>query len=240
MRASWLIARRELSAYFRSFTGYVVIAVVLALDALMFNSYAMEGARRSAEVLGRFFYISSGTTMVAAIFLSMRLLAEERQAGTITLLYASPIRDSEIIFGKWLSAFLFLALMTLCTFFMPLLILVNGKVSAGHLVAGYLGLLLLGGASVAIGTFGSTLARSQVLAVIISGVILVALLICWLLAAISDRPLNEVVTAMALHGVHFAPFQAGIVHVRDVFYYLVVTYVFLFASTRVLEARRWR
>lgn len=240
MRASWLIARRELSAYLRSMSGYVIIAVALGIDALMFNAFAMEGARRSAEVLGRFFYLSSGTTMVAAIFLSMRLIAEERQSGTMLLLYSSPVRDAEIVFGKWLSAFLFVSLMSLCTFFMPLLIMVNGKISFGHLVAGYIGLLLIGGAAVAIGTFGSALAKSQVLAVIISGVILVALLVCWLLAAVSERPFNEIVTALALHGMHFTPFQVGIIHVRDVVYYLLVTYVFLFASTRVLEARRWR
>lgn len=240
MRASWLIARRELSAYLRSMSGYVIIAVALAIDALLFNAHAMEGARRSSEVLGRFFYVTSGLTMIAAILISMRLIAEERQSGTMMLLYSSPVRDAEIVFGKWLSAFLFVGLMVLCTFFMPALVMLNGKVSFGHLVAGYLGLLLIGGAAVAIGTFGSALAKSQVLAVIISGVILVAMLVCWLLAAVSERPFNEIVTALALHGVHFAPFQAGIIHVRDVVYYALVTYVFLFASTRVLEARRWR
>lgn len=241
MRASLLIARRELSAYLRSYTGYIIIAVSLCLEGLLFNAFALEGARRSAEVLARFFYFASGFTMVGAIFVSMRLIAEERQSGTVVLLYASPISDAEIIFGKWLSAFLFVGLMSLCSFFMPLLILVNGKVSLGHLFTGYLGLLLLGGAAAAIGLFGSALAKSQVLAVIISGVTLVALLVCWLLAAITERPFSDVLTALSLHGpLHFPPFQVGILHIRDVVYYALVTWVFLFASTRVLEARRWR
>ena len=240
MSASLLIARRELSGYLRSMTGYIVIAVVLLIDALLFNAHAMEGARRSSEVLSRFFYVSSGTTMAAAIFLSMRLIAEERQTGTLMLLYSSPVRDGEIIFGKWLSAFLFIALLSACTFFMPMLILLNGKVSLGHLAAGYVGILLVGAAATAIGTFGSTLARSQVLAVISSGVMLVALLVCWILGAVTERPFNEVFTALAMHGMHFAPFQAGIIHTRDVVYYGLLTYVFLFASTRVLEARRWQ
>jgi ABC-2 type transport system permease protein len=79
-----------------------------------------------------------------------------------------------------------------------------------------------------------------VVAVVISGVMVVGLLVCWFLAKVTERPLNDIFTAMALHGNHFQPFQQGIIHVRDVVYYLAVTYVALFGATRVLEARRWR
>jgi ABC-2 type transport system permease protein len=198
------------------------------------------GDKRSAEVLSDFFYFSSGTTMVASIFISMRLVAEERQSGTLALLYSSPVKDSEIIFGKFLSALAFLSLMTLLTLFMPVLVLVNGKVSWGHVAAGYFGLLLLGSASLGIGALGSALAKNQVLAAIGSGCLLVALLVSWLLTRVTERPLSEIFNALALHGEHFHPFQVGIIHLRDVVYYLAVTYVALFAATRVLEARRWR
>jgi ABC-2 type transport system permease protein len=170
----------------------------------------------------------------------MRLLAEERQAGTLALLYSSPVKDHEIVLGKFLSALAFLTLMTLATVFMPLLVMVHGKLSLGHIAAGYLGLLLLGSASLAIGTFGSALARNQVLAAVLSACMLVALLTCWLLARTTEQPLSDVFGALALWNQHFQPFQAGVVHVRDVVYYLLVTYVALFAATRVLEARRWR
>jgi len=241
MTPTLLIARRELGAYLRSWTGYVIIAVVLALDGLLFNAYALGGVdKRSAEVLGLFFYFSSGVVITSSIFIAMRLIAEERQTGTINLLYSSPITDGQIVVGKYLSALAFLAILTLATIYMPLLILVNGKVSWGHVGAGYLGLLLLGSACLAIGTFGSALARSQVVAVVLSGVMVVALLVCWFLARVTERPLNDVFSALALHGTHFQPFQQGIVHIRDVVYYLGVTYVALFGATRVLEARRWR
>lgn len=241
MNAVLLIARRELAAYLRTWSGYVIIAAMLLLDGLLFNAFAMGGStKRSAEVINQFFYFSSGVTITAAIFLSMRLLAEERQAGTLALLYSSPIKDVEIILGKFLSALVFLALLITLTVYMPLLVLVNGKVSFGHLFAGYLGLLLLGSASVAIGTFGSTLAKNQVLAAIVSAVIIVSLLVCWMLSSVTDRPFSQLFTALALHGKHFQPFGQGIIHVRDVAYYGLVTFVALFASTRVLEARRWR
>jgi ABC-2 type transport system permease protein len=241
VKAVALIARRELAAYLRTWTGYVIIAVVLAVDGLMFNAFAMGGVnKRSAEVVSLFFYFSSGTTMVASVFIAMRLLAEERQSGTIALLYSSPVRDVEIVLGKFFSALGFLALMTALTFFMPLLVMVNGKISLGHVLAGYFGLLLIGAASLAIGTFGSALAKNQVVAAILSGCILVALLVSWLLSNVTERPLSEIFTALALHGKHFQPFQQGIVHLRDVVYYLAVAWVALFAATRVLEARRWR
>jgi ABC-2 type transport system permease protein len=241
MNATSLIARRELSAYLRTMNGYVIAAAVLVVDGILFNAFALGGPdKRSAEVLRLFFYVSSGTTMIASVFLSMRLLAEEKQTGTLVLLTSSPVKDWEIILGKFLSGFAFLALLTLATAFMPALVMVNGKISFGHLVAGYLGLLLLGGATMAIGTLGSTMARSQVLAAIISGSLVVAMLILWLLAAITDRPLNDVFLALALYQRHQVPFQVGVVHLRDVVYYLAVIYFCLFAATRVLEARRWR
>ncbi|AGC43001.1 putative membrane spanning protein [Myxococcus stipitatus DSM 14675] len=236
-----LIARRELSGYLRTLSGYVVIAVILALNGLFFNAYALGGAsKRSAEVLSQFFYYSSGFTVVASVFISMRLLAEERQTGTLPLLYSSPLRDRDIVLGKFLAGFAFLSLYVLCTLYMPVLVLVNGKVSLGHVAAGYLGLLLLGSASLAVGTFGSALARNQLLAAITSAVMLVALILCWLLARITEQPLSDVFSAMSLWNQHFPPFQSGLIHVRDVVYYVVVTYVALFAATRVLEARRWR
>ncbi len=241
MMRTLLIARRELAAYLRTFQGYIIIAMVLAVDGLLFNAFALGGvSKRSSEVLSLFFQFSSGTTMVASVFISMRLLAEERQAGTLLLLYSSPVKDHEIVLGKFLSALAFLALMTLATVFMPLLVMVHGKLSLGHIAAGYLGLLLLGSASLAIGTFGSALARNQVLAAVLSGCMLVALLTCWLLARITEQPLSDVFSALALWNQHFQPFQAGVVHARDIVYYLSVTYVALFAATRVLEARRWR
>jgi ABC-2 type transport system permease protein len=241
MTSTLLIARRELGAYLRSMSGYAIIAAALFVDGLLFNAFALGGdMKRSSEVLSLFFYFSSGTTMIASVLISMRLLAEERQSGTLALLYSSPIREHEIVVGKFLSALAFLAIMTLATVFMPALIMVNGKISIGQVAAGYLGLLLLGSATIAIGTFGSALARSQVLAAIISACMVVALLVAWLVGRVTERPLSDIFASLALYQQHFIPFQEGIVHLRDVVYYFAVTYMGLFAATRVLEARRWK
>src|SRR5262245_10214224 len=222
-------------------SGYVIIALTLFLLALVFNAGILSGSeQRSGDVLSEYFRWASFFTTVTGILLSMRLLAEEQQRGTMALLYSSPVREVEVVLGKYLSGLVFLGIFLAITLFMPALIMVHGKISFGHVFAGYLGLFLIGSATVAIGTFGSALARSQILAVIIGGAIAVGLTICWMLARVTERPFSDVLSAMAFWQQHFPPFQAGIIHVRDIVYYLVVTYLGLFAATRVLEARRWR
>jgi ABC-2 type transport system permease protein len=242
MTATLLIARRELAAYLRTMGGYVIAAAVLFVNGILFNAFALgsEHSHLSTEVLSQFFYLCSGTIMTASVFLSMRLLAEERQMGTMVLLASSPVHERDIVLGKFLSALLFLALMTLAGVFMPMLILVNGKLSVGHVAAGYLGLFLLGSASLALGTLGSTLARSQLVAAMISGGMVVGMILLYPLGSLTERPLNDVLFGLGIWHKHFPPFQAGIINLRDVVYYLAVTYFALFVSVRVLEARRWR
>ena len=82
--------------------------------------------------------------------------------------------------------------------------------------------------------------RSQILAVILSAVMVVALIVVWFVGRVTDRPLSNVFENLALWSLHFPPFQSGIIHLRDVIYYVAISYVALFASVRVLEARRWR
>src|SRR6185436_2787832 len=126
MRAIWLIARRELSAYLRTMSGYVIIASVLCALGLFFNGFVLAASdQRSSEVLSQFFYLASGFTITASVFLSMKLLAEERQSGTIALLYSSPVREVEIIVGKYLSAMMFLGLFLAVSVFLPGLIFVH-------------------------------------------------------------------------------------------------------------------
>ena len=241
MNATLLIAQRELGTYLRSMTGYVIASLMLLVDGILFNVLAIGGDDKlSATVLSQFFYCTSGVAMIGSVFISMRLLAEERQTGTLVLLTSSPVKDSQIIAGKFLSGFLFLALVLALTIFMPLLILVNGKIAWGQVAAGYLGLLLLAAAATAIGTLGSALARSQVLAAILSGCIVTSMVLCWMLVRVTERPFNDVFASLALHGKHFIPFQQGTIHLRDVVYYLMVVIVSLFTAVRVMEARRWR
>ena len=240
-RGALLVARRDLSAYVNSIWGWIIVAAVLFLNGLMFNAFAMgDVPRYSHEVLEQFFFFSSGTTMIAAVFLTMRLIAEERQTGTDVLLEGAPLPDGAIVAGKYLSAMAFLTLLILLSLYMPALIFVNGKVGIPHIFAGYVGLLALGSAVVAIGTFGSSLARSQVVAAVVAGAIVVGLLICWLLARVTGPPFSEVLAYMSLFDRHFRPFMQGRVQTEALVYYGSLTFLFLYVTTRVLTWRRWR
>jgi len=242
MKNAMLVARREIATYLRSPLGYIVVAVALLLEGILF--YALgglgSGARLSAEVLANFFYFTSGPTMVLCILISMRLLAGEREHGTLVLLNTAPIRDVEIVVGKFASALVFVAVTTALTVYMPLLIFVNGKVSVGHIVVGYVGLLLLSSAALSIGLLGSALARTQVVAVIVAALLLALMILWWAVAKVTDPPLNDFIAGIALHHERFKSFMSGVLKLENVVFYLAVTYFFLLAATKTLEARRWR
>ena len=237
----WWILRRELIHYLRSPIGYVIVTAALAIDGLWFNAVAVGNqARLSAQVLAEFFNGASGLTLLASLFIAMRLIAEERQTGTLLLLTTSPIRDWQIILGKFLGALTLIIVMNALTVYMPLLIMLNGKVSFGHMVAGYLGLTLLGGLALAVGMLCSALAPNQLIAVIVNAAILAVLVLLWLLSRIASPPIQDLLVYMSIHDKHFQPFMRGLVSIADVIFYVTATYVALLAAIRVLEARRWR
>lgn len=240
MSRALLIAQRELRAYFRSPLGSVVIASALLLDGILFYWKALSKPMLSGQALAEFFWWTSGVTITAALFLAMRLVAEERQTKTFTLLNTAPVAEWEIIGGKYVSVLCMVLLLTVLSLYMPLLLLVNGKVSWGHILTGYLGQILLGGASAAIGLFASTLTRSQLVAIVVGAAIVVVLLVFWVLAQAIDPPLNKYLAAAALHHENFRPFQFGILELGAVAYYVSVAYLFLLGAVKILEARRWR
>jgi ABC-2 type transport system permease protein len=241
MRAVMLLARRELGALLNTPWGWVILAFVLLIDGLLFNVFAMGGREKySADVLSEFFYFSSGTTMIAGILLTMRLIAEERQTGTIVILETAPISEAGVVLGKFLGAWTFLAFITLLTAYMPALIFVHGKVSVAQILTGYLGLLSLGAATVAIGTFASALAKNQLLAAVLGGGMLVLLLLGWMLGQVTEPPVSEIFSYSALWDRHFQPFKDGRINTEGLVFFMSITWGALLLATRAMQARRWR
>ena len=235
-----LLAKRELGQFFNTTWGYAIIALILGIDGLMFNAFAMGSGteRYSADVLEDFYHYSSGTTMIAAILLSMRLIYEERTQGTDALLQTAPISEVQIVVGKFLGALAFLTILTAMTIYMPALIQINGKVSWGHIFAGYLGLFCLGSSCLAIGTFGSAIAKNQLFASIIAGVLVVFFVLGWLLSKITEPPLTDIFSYAALYEGHFESFKRGRINTESVIFYLSMTFAFLLLAVRVLQSRR--
>lgn len=236
-----LVARRELRAFFSTWMGYIICAAALFINGLLFNAFAVgKKPKLSAEVLADYFYFSSGIAIVAGIFLAMRLLAEEKQTGTIVLFYTSPITERQLIYGKFLSALLFSSVLHALSLYMPALIFINGKISMGHLAAGYLCLFLIGASAIAITLFASTIAPNQLVAAVTGALITVTLLVLWMVADVVSPPFNTLFHYLSLHHKHFTPFSKGIVNTQDIIYYVSVTVFFLECSVRSLQARRWQ
>lgn len=242
MRTISIIFQRELAAYVRSPLGYVVAALLLLVDGVLFQTYALgTGARLSAEVLQGFFMYTGVVVQAAGIALSIRLITEERQQHTIVLLNTSPVRDVEIVLGKFLAALVFLTGMIALSLYMPLLIMVNGRITVAELLAGYAGLLLLGASSLSIGLFASSVARQQLVAFALGAAINGILVLLFPLAMKLDEPLKHTFEQLDLWYVHFQDgFMKGIVNLVDVVYYMGVIYFFLLLATKTLEAKRWQ
>ena len=239
MKTVLLLAKRELEYYINTIWGYLILGIVLLIDGILFNAFALTSTPRlSSDVLEDFFYFASGTTMVAGILLAMRLFAEERQTGTLVLLESSPISDAQIVLGKYIGSITFLMIITLLSIYMPILIQVNGKVSWGQIGAGYLGLFGLGSVTIALGIFGSTLSRTQLFSAITGVCLLVLMLLGWLIGKISSPPLDDIFSYIALFDRHFQPFMQGRINTESLIFFFSITFVLLLLSTRIQQTRR--
>ena len=160
--------------------------------------------------------------------------------GTIELLLTSPVRDWQVVLGKFLGALAFLLFMLALTLVYPLLLSRFGSPDWGPIATGYLGVLLIGATCLAVGLFASSLSQNQ----IVTGFVAFALLIIlWLLGAaaqaVGSGALGSLFDYLAINS-HFDDFVRGVVDTQHIAYYLILTALFLFLATRVVEARRWR
>ncbi|HET9627384.1 MAG TPA: ABC transporter permease subunit [Kofleriaceae bacterium] len=241
MRAISIIYRRELGTYLRSPFGWVIAAILLLLFGLLFQGYAMSGEQLSAIVLERYFYVASGIPLVGGVLLSFRLLSEERQNHSMVLLNTSPVRDSDIVLGKFFAALTFLAITLALSIYMPLLIKINGKITGAQIFVGYLGLFMIGATTLGIGLFASALTRQQLIAAVVAAAIVVFFCFIHLLASKVDAPLKESLELVDLWWIHFQyGFMKGILNLKDVVYYVATTYFFLLLTIKTLEAKRWQ
>lgn len=235
-----LIIRRELGTLLGTRAGWVLLSLSLAVAGILFNTRAVGStARFSADVLGQFFHDTSGIILCVGFLLALRSVVEERKGGTLALLMNSSLTEGEVIVAKYLGAMAFLALFCLLSLYVPGLVFLRGAVSVGHVVVGYLGLLLYGSAVVAVGVWASAIARGWLVAGAVSGATLAVIHTLWLLARRVDGPLGDLLGALAIHDRHFLPFKQGVLSSVHVLFYLTVTLVFLALGRNGLEARRW-
>jgi ABC-2 type transport system permease protein len=188
-------------------------------------------------------YIGGGLYGFATILLllimpllTMRLFAEERKSGSLTLLLSSPASLPEIVLGKFLGLGTFMLATLALLALMPLSLLVGTALDLGRVFAGLLGLLLMMSAFGAAGLFVSTLTKEPTIAAVVSFGLL---LLIWLLQILGSQAgaLGEVFTYISLIG-HFESLRRGIFNSADVVYYLLFTGLFLWLAVLRLDMER--
>jgi ABC-2 type transport system permease protein len=233
-----VISRKELVSYLTSPMAYIVTAIFLVLSGTFFSTY-LAGTNYTDTSIRGFLNAAQILILLFATVLTMRLVAEEKKQGTWELLLTAPIRDAEIILGKFLSSLAILTGMLVLTLYYPILLIVFGDPDLGPIGTSYLGLLFLGSACLSIGIFASTLTTNQIVSAVVAGGLLFGL---WFLGAASGfapGALGEVLSYLSLSH-HFPDFIRGVVDTKAVVYYLSVTALFLYLAMGSIETGRWR
>lgn len=255
MRNLYSILKKEIGSYFISPIAYVVIGIFLIICGYFFYgaisffsllslqaSYdaSMQAGINTTE--GLFLPLFSNMSLIILLIiplLTMRLFSEEKRLGTIEVLLTLPVRDGEVILGKFLACAGVFSLMLTLTFLYPLIVALWGELETAAVLTGYLGLFLIGIAFISLGLFFSSLTENQIVAAVASfGAFILFLTIGWSSEFVGP-PLNKVLIHLSILN-HFSNFAKGIIDTSDLIYYLNFIFLCLFLTSRVLESRRWR
>lgn len=260
MRSLYAIYRKEVGQYFVSPVAYVFVGVFLILCGFFFdriltffieNSLSMEmqsmrfGVPPEIDVPGQvmrnFFSVLSSLILFLTPVLTMGVYAEERKRGTMELLMTSPVTEAQIVLGKFLASLTLFAIMMLPTvsYITYMYLRSEPRPPWGLMLAGYAGVLLLGGGLLALGSFISSLTENQIIAAVLT---FGAFLMLWVLD-LGVRSASTVVGDLlqylsVIH--HYDDFARGIIDTSSVIYYLSVIMLFLFLTVRSVDSMRWR
>jgi ABC-2 type transport system permease protein len=255
MRNTWIMWRKELNSYFVSPIAYFLLTIFAVVSAFFFWLYLrgfveygmemqMRGRPMPMNLNEQVIRPLLGTEGVIGLFLipliTMRLFAEEKRSGTIELLATSPIRDAEVILGKWLAALTLYASMLLLTALNFAFLFKYGNPDWKPLAIGYLGLLLQAGALLAIGTFISSLTKNQIIA---GAVTFGICLVLWIISSVGEFETTtwaQVLSYMSMLTHYEESFAKGVLDVKDAVFYLTVIFLGLFFTARSMESLRWR
>jgi ABC-2 type transport system permease protein len=229
------IFRREIHSYFNSPVAYVVIIVFLAIVGWFFtnNLFLMNAA--SLRVM---FELVPLVYLFFVPAITMRLLAEEKKSGTFELLATKPVRDVEIVLGKFLAAWVLLAVALLPTFVYLFTIILLGSPDVGPILSGYLGLLLMGGVYIAVGVFASSLTENQIIAFILSFLLVLSLFLLDKVLMYVPEGLASTLEYLAID-YHFSNIARGVIDTRNLIYFGSLLGLSLFLATVSLQRRKW-
>lgn len=237
MKSTFIVAKREFRSNFDSPVGYVVI--MLSLIIVGFVVFRDFWTVNRASIGSLFNYLPWALVLLIIPAVTMRLFAEEKRTGTIELLITMPVRDREVVLGKYLASMGLIAILLLLTATYPFTIGRLGHLEKGPVFTGYLGLLLLSSAAISIGLFFSSLTENQIVAFTSTAVSLFGLWVLDYLGGALSGTAGDVIAFFSLQR-HMNPFARGLVDLRHVLFFASVTTFFLLLTTRSLESRKWK
>jgi len=235
MQRTLTIAKREFRGYFNSPAAYIVICLFLFVMGFFFWNPFFLINRASVRSM---YDLMAILLMPTAPALTMGLLAEERRTGTIEILLTMPVRDPEVIIGKYLAALGLLAVLLVCTLAYPISVSTLGHLDWGPVFAGYFALLLQGGAMLAIGVLTSSWTDNQLIAFFTSGILCFAFWIVSRFLPFVPQNIASIVEWISFD-YHFQDLVRGVFDSRHVIYFLTVIAFSLALAFRSLESRRW-
>jgi ABC-2 type transport system permease protein len=236
MNAATTIAKREIRTFFNSPVAYLVVTVFMLISGYLFFSQLF--LEKSAD-MRQYFGVTPLLFSFIVPALTMRLLAEEKGSGTLELLITMPVRDWEVVLGKFLAGLAMVATIVGMTFVYAITVMMLGPIDKGAAFTGYLGLLLLGGSYAAIGVMASSFTRNQIVAFILAFAISFALFLAGKVVQIAPEWLKPVLAFISTD-VHFESLAKGVMDTRDILYYVSLMVVSLVIATASLESRKWK
>jgi gliding motility-associated transport system permease protein len=242
MRKWIAIVGREWRAYFFSPLAYVILSAFLLVNGIIFYailSYlAAPGAAKGQALIllftNTYFWIFN---LFVVPIIAMRLFPEERRSGTIENLLTAPVSETEVVLGKWFGALIFFLTLWAPTLLYVVFLRTQTRIDIGPVASGYLGVVLLGGYFLAVGTFASTLTKNQIVAAILCFGMLIPIFSVGLLESMLGGAGHDLVSYLNLWD-HMDELARGVVDSRRAVYYLSATAFFLFLATVSLAAKK--
>ena len=237
MQKSWIIAKRELSVFFDSLTGYFIVTAFLGFTGFFTWLYGSDIFFVGQASLDAFFNIAYWTLFFFIPAITMRMLAEEKRSGTIELLLTKPVSDWQIVTGKFLSTLILIVVTLALTLPYYVTVWSLGPIDHGVVWSGYLGLLLMSAVYISVGLFASSLTRNQLVAFLLALLIGIFFHIIFeVLAQATSGQLSDVLGYLNLSA-HYDAVSRGVVDTSDLIYFLSLTFLGLMLSEFGLAKR---
>lgn len=241
----WTIAIKEYKSFFHSAIAYVIGVVVFLSLGIYFwvlLSYGIQTQAYVPEMQVLLDWIIFPLFFISVPVLTMRTISDENRTGTLELILTAPVRDWELVVGKWLGTYMFFLSIIALTWIYPLMLnfIVDPGIDQSMLIALYTGICLLTAAITAVGVFVSSLFKNPVPAMLAS---LGMMILLWIIGAPGNYTsgfVSELFKYLSITGHYYGSFYNGVIDLKDVIYFISLTILALFLGSRVIEARRWK